>query len=198
MIKFNLDWPRKNLSESLLSSVLQTQRLLIKAPESADYPLWFAVRKNNEKFLKPYEPEWPKDCLSKSFFERRLKRQAEERSAGRGAFFLIHHKVTGNIIGGVNLNNIQMGAAHHATLGYWIDENHQGKGYMRESVHCLIDYSFETLKLRRLNAACLIDNDRSINMLLRLGFEEEGYAKKYLQINGHWQDHRLFGLCCNT
>jgi len=31
-------------------------------------------------------------------------------------------------------------------------------------------------------------------LLKSLGFEEEGYAKKYLQINGAWQDHVLFGL----
>ena len=57
----------------------------------------------------------------------------------------------------------------------------------------VMDYVFHILRLNRLNAACLPDNDRSIKMLLRHGFEEEGYAKNYLQINGIFQDHRLFG-----
>ena len=64
---------------------------------------------------------------------------------------------------------------------------------MFEVAKLAMDYAFEKLNLRRLNAACLPDNHRSAKLLLKLGFEEEGFAKKYLQINGQWQDHRLFG-----
>lgn len=37
-------------------------------------------------------------------------------------------------------------------------------------------------------------NIRSENVLQKLGFEKEGYAKKYLKINGLWQDHILTSL----
>ena len=192
MLKFKTDWRPKSSVNGVLSPVLKGARITLKAPSIKDYKAWHQVRQKNKSFLKTYEPSWPKDCLSNDFFSRRLERQAQERQSGRGAFFLIH--LDNQIIGGLNLNNIQMGAARHATLGYWIDEDHQGQGYMSEAINLMIDYGFNILKLRRLNAACLPDNHRSIKMLLSLGFEEEGYAKKYLQINGHWQDHRLFGL----
>lgn len=129
-------------------------------------------------------------------FERRLQRQEKDREQNRGAYFFLKDRQCNRILGGMNLNNIQMGAMCHASLGYWLDENAQGRGYMQEAIQEIIDYSFGTLGLKRLNAACLPDNERSIKMLLKLNFEEEGYAKNYFEINGRWQDHRLFGLCC--
>jgi len=194
MTKFNLSWPRKSTPTHSLKPNLQGFRVVLKAPCQDDFEQWSLVRSQNQQHLKPFEPEWPKDCLSHDFFIRRLERQDHEQKAGRGLYFLIHDKKTDHILGGLNLNNIQMGAARHASLGYWIDKDYQGQGLMKESIALVIDYAFTHLKLKRLNAACLPHNDRSIHLLKSLKFEEEGYAKKYLQINGEWQDHTLFGL----
>lgn len=187
-------WPLKSIKNTSLKPELMGLKVILKAPCLKDYEEWALVRTKNQQHLKPFEPKWASDCLSRDFFARRLERQDTEHKAGRGCYFLIHHKKSGDIIGGINLNNIQMGAARHADLGYWIDEAYQGKGYMKESVSLVIEYAFNNLKLKRLNAACLPDNTRSINLVKSLGFEEEGFAKQYLQINGQWQDHVLFGL----
>lgn len=37
-------------------------------------------------------------------------------------------------------------------------------------------------------------NRRSGALLARLGFEQEGYARDYLMINGRWEDHVLTAL----
>lgn len=184
-----------SIAEKLLSPCLTTDRLIVQSPAKNDYQDWSKTRQQNEEFLKPFEPEWPKDCLSEKFYSSRLARQVKDRNAGLGAYFFLKLRDTKKIIGGLNLNNIQMGAARHASLGYWLSQDVQGKGYMFEAINEIIGYSFGTIGLKRLNAACLSDNERSIKMLLNLGFEEEGYAKNYFQINGKWQDHRLFGLC---
>jgi len=200
MMTFKKNWRLKKKAINLNSRPnsdtpleLEGQRIILRPSQLSDYPRWKKVRTRNQKFLKPYEPQWAENALSEDFFKRRLELQTQEMNAGRGAFFLIHHKDSHDIIGGVNLNNIQYGAACSASLGYWLDEGSQGFGYMHEATGLVMDYAFNILKLYRLNAACLPDNDRSIKMLLRHGFEEEGYAKNYLQINGMFQDHRLFG-----
>ena len=46
----------------------------------------------------------------------------------------------------------------------------------------------------RLEAACLPRNTASIRLLEKVGFSREGYARKYLCIDGRWQDHVLYGL----
>ncbi|HPF78240.1 MAG TPA: GNAT family N-acetyltransferase [Alphaproteobacteria bacterium] len=196
MTIFKQGWPLNNTSrkQAALKPRLQGFRVLLKAPEEKDYQEWALVRAKNQEFLTPYEPQWAEDCLTNAYFKRRLARQDEEYRAGRGCYFLIHHRRSGDIIGGINLNNIQMGAACFASLGYWIDSDYQGQGYMKEAAALVIDYAFNTLHLKRLNAGSLPHNARSIGLLKSLGFEEEGYAKKYLQINGAWQDHVLFGL----
>lgn len=194
MIKLKPDWRLKKSTLQLVRTRLEGPRVYLTPPVIEDFEEWSLLRAKNKKFLEPYEPTWPKDCLTRNFFERRLERQEVEVSAGRGRYFLIHDKNTHDILGGINLNNIQMGAAHQASLGYWIDEDAQGSGFMQESVFLVIDYAFNVLGLKRLNAACLSDNTRSVTLLLNCCFEEEGFAKAYLQINGTWQDHRLFGL----
>ena len=53
---------------------------------------------------------------------------------------------------------------------------------------------FYILNLDRLNAATLEKNEKSIRLLKSKGFEEEGFARKYIEIEGRRQDHLLFGL----
>ena len=52
----------------------------------------------------------------------------------------------------------------------------------------------EALDLHRVHAAFLPGNTASRRVLEKNGFAEEGFAEKYLQINGRWEDHVLFGL----
>ncbi len=173
---------------------LQGPRLYARPPRVDDARLWAAVRGRDRSFLKPYEPHWPEDCLSPDFFGRRLARQTREWHEDRAYAFLLFGRRDDTLLGGVNINNVCRGAAQYASLGYWLARDQQGHGYMREALTMIVDFGFRKLKLHRFNAACLPDNERSRRLLLRLGFTEEGFAARYVQIDGRWQDHRLFGL----
>jgi [ribosomal protein S5]-alanine N-acetyltransferase len=59
-------------------------------------------------------------------------------------------------------------------------------------VRAVIPFAFTTLRLHRLEAACIPTNAASIRLLEKTGFVREGYAREYLCINGIWQDHLLF------
>lgn len=176
--------------------LLKGARVAARPPALTDWPQWAEVRGRNRDFLKPYEPTWPENCLSRGFFERRLQKQAQDWRLGLGYSFLIFRNDSGALLGGININNVCRGAAQYATLGYWLDEREQGKGYMIEALRLVIGYGFSHLQLHRFNAGCLAGNERSARLLERLGFAEEGFAKKFVQIDGRWQDHRLFGLPC--
>ena len=198
MIKFNKDWLPKKANSVSFAPRLEGARVVLSCPKWEDYAQWSKVRRDNQKYLQPFEPQWADDALTQTFFKRRLMRQSIEMKRGRGAFFLIRHQDNQGeqerIIGGINLNNIQYGAAYFASLGYWLDEESQGNGYMFEATQLVINHAFNRINLDRINAACIPQNTRSANLLLKHGFEEEGFAKKYLQINGQRSDHRLFGL----
>lgn len=173
---------------------LETPRLYLRPALSSDYDQWANLRHAGQEYLREYEPQWPQDALSEAFFERRRARLKQDWIDDRAYGFLIFRKDDDALLGGININNVTRGAACFASIGYWIGEWHQGRGYMKEGAGAAIDFAFESLSLARINAACLPHNVRSKNLLLSLGFVEEGFAKKYIQINGSREDHILFGL----
>ncbi len=63
---------------------------------------------------------------------------------------------------------------------------------MTAAVRAVIPFAFGTLRLHRLEAACIPTNAGSIRLLENTGFVREGYAREYLCINGTWQDHLLY------
>lgn len=188
-------WPRTKIAANPMQRfILQEERVVLRPALETDRDEWLSVRAKNKDYLVPYEPSWPHDALTPAFFDRRHARLQQDWATDATYAFLVFSKDDGAMIGGMNINNVTRGAAQYATLGYWIDEECQGKGLMREAGHAALAFSFDTLRLARMNAACMPHNDRSKNLLLSLGFKEEGFAKSYIQINGERADHVLFGL----
>jgi ribosomal-protein-alanine N-acetyltransferase len=109
--------------------------------------------------------------------------------------YFIFERKTGALVGGCQLSNIRQGAAQSAaSLGYWTGRKFAGKGLMTDAVVALVRYAFERMALHRIEAACLASNAASRRVLTKAGFTAEGTARKYLKINGEWQDHLLFAV----
>jgi ribosomal-protein-alanine N-acetyltransferase len=164
----------------------------LRAPQSGDFADWAALRETSRDFLVPWEPTWPPDDLTRSAFRRRLKRYAEDQRGDLAYAFLIFRSEDNAMVGGLTLANIRRGVAQAGSIGYWIGAPYARKGYMTAAVRALIPYGFTTLRLHRLEAACIPDNTASIRLLEKTGFRREGYARSYLCINGTWQDHLLY------
>ncbi len=188
-------WPLKEKPTCQpYKTCLETTRFLLRPAVTEDYAPWSEVRYRNYQYLKPFEPAWPERSLEKDFFQRRISRLQEDWLFDRAYAFLIFDIESQNLIGGININNVTRGAAQYAALGYWLSEEEQGRGAMTEAAHAVLTYAFKDLHLSRMNAATLEHNVKSRAMLKRLGFCEEGFAKKYIQIDGRRQDHVLYGL----
>jgi len=166
----------------------------LRAPEARDYEEWATLRARSRDFLKPWEPTWPVDDLTRPAFRRRLRRYAEERRLDHSYSFFLFRNETQELLGGITISNVRRSVAQTGTVGYWIGQPHAGRGYMTAAVRALIPYAFGPLRLRRLEAACIPTNTPSIRLLEKVGFSREGYAREYLCIDGVWQDHLLFAL----
>jgi [ribosomal protein S5]-alanine N-acetyltransferase len=164
----------------------------LRPPHSGDFAEWAALRETSRAFLTPWEPTWPPDDLTRGAFRRRLKRYAEDQRGDLAYAFLIFRSDDNAMVGGLTLANIRRGVAQAGSIGYWVGAPFVRKGYMTAAVRALIPYSFATLRLHRLEAACIPDNTASIRLLERTAFKREGYARGYLCINGIWQDHLLY------
>ncbi len=176
--------------------VLLGPRVTLRAPRASDYAAWQKLRRESREFLKPYEPRWSEADLSHRVFTARLRRGREEARAGSDYTFFIFERESGRetLVGGLTLSNVRRRAAQFVTLGYWMGQPFAGRGLMTEAVGVVVPFVFDTLGLHRINAALLPDNTASRRVLEKNGFKEEGFAQSYLQIDGKWRDHVLFGL----
>jgi ribosomal-protein-alanine N-acetyltransferase len=103
--------------------------------------------------------------------------------------FVFRRDAPERVIGNIGLSNFVRGVGDYCTLGYSIDGEHEGQGFMSEALQGTIGYAFGALHFHRIEASYLPENDRSGALLRRLGFEVEGYSPEYLRINGAWRDH---------
>ncbi|MEM9523717.1 MAG: GNAT family protein [Pseudomonadota bacterium] len=171
---------------------IETERLTLRLPLHIDYRPWRSLRQESADFLKPWEPAWADDHLSRKAFTNRV--YWAQRSLGSGTalpLFLIHRRYQ-LLLGAITLDNIRRGPARAGTLGYWIGQPHIRQGYMREAIEAVVHHAFTSLDLSRLEAACLPENAASRGVLEKAGFKYEGVAQSYLQINGRWRNHVLY------
>lgn len=173
---------------------LEHGRIYLRPPRDGDWQAWSDLRRESEDFLRPWEPAWPRDALGRSSFRQRQRHYAEEWRDRTGYSFFIFRLQDDAMLGGISLTNLRRGVAQCGSLGYWVGQPYTRHGHMTEAIQCILPFAFGRLGLHRVEAACLPTNTASRGLLEKCGFREEGFAPKYLKINGVWSDHVLFAI----
>jgi len=161
----------------------------------SDYEAWLAVRARCRDWLVPWEPRSkgaplaPEDAAS---FSARCGMRERERQLGSGFGFGIF--LDGRFAGEITLSSIQRGPFQNGSIGYWIDEELAGSGLIPEAVVVLLQFSFETLRLHRIEVAIIPRNTASRRVTEKLGLRAEGVALGFLEINGEWEDHVRYAM----
>jgi len=174
--------------------LLKSGEVYLRYPQIDDFEMWASLREDSRDFLQQWEPVWPSDDLTRNAYRRRVKRYNQDIRDDRAYPFFVFREDDDELVGGVTVSNIRRGVAQACSLGYWIGRSHARHGYASAAVKALLPFVFDTLKLHRLEAACIPSNEPSKGLLRKSGFTEEGYARQYLKICGKWQDHVLFAM----
>jgi len=148
----------------------------------------------NEVHLKRWSPLMPRSHHSVASWTLRLIEREKEFSDGSSVHFIGLNESQSQVIATCSISNIVRGVFQSCHMGYSVDRSFEGQGRMRELAEHTIEYVFNELKLHRIIANHMPENKRSEALLKRLGFEREGYAKRFLQIDGRWEDHVLNSL----
>lgn len=186
---------RTTLARLKQTAFVEGKSVRLRPPVTADYVQWSKLRGDSREYLTPWEPTWSPDELSRAAFQRRLRRYAQAARDGTGHMFFVFERKSDNLAGGCQLSNIRQGIAQSAaTLGYWMGRNYAGQGLMTDAVVTLVRHAFDRMGFHRVEASCIASNAASRRVLAKAGFTAEGTARKYLKINGEWQDHLLFAI----
>ena len=167
---------------------IETDRLTIRVLESKDKESFFAYRRLPEvclyQFWKP---------LSINEVENFIKKNSTTIPNTKNTWLQLAICLRNDkLIGDMGIHFLEDDA--QVEIGYTLSPGYQGKGYALEAAKAVVDYLFVTLKKHRISASVDPENLKSINLLKKLGFRQEGYFKKSLLIHGEWCDDLIFAL----
>jgi len=174
---------------------LHGRRVVLRTMNEHDYAGWYEVRTRCRDWLLKWEPRSAHSthlAEDQRSFASRCAIRERERQMGTGFGFGIF--LEGRFVGEITLSSIQRGPLQSAFVGYWIDESVAGRGLMPEAVVTLLQYSFESLRLHRIEINIIPRNAASRRVVEKLGIRFEGIAERYLEIDGAWEDHARYAI----
>ena len=102
--------------------------------------------------------------------------------------------VDGAAVGGIGLVLRDDVFRRSAEIGYWLGEEHWGRGIVTEAVRAVTDYAFATFDLCRLFAGVFEWNPASMRVLEKAGYEFEGRMKKAVIKDGETIDELIYAI----
>lgn len=175
---------------------IEGRRVTLRPLVASDFPRWRETRLRCGEWLTQWEPlpspGQPDTVEDPNAFTARCSARLREIQMGTGFGFGLF--VDGVFRGEVNLNTIQRGARQNAYVGYWVDREVAGEGYMPEAVVAVLRFGFEQLGLHRIQISIVPRNAPSLRVVDKIGLRAEGIALGYLQINGVWEDHIRYAI----
>lgn len=171
---------------------IDTERMVLRPPTQGDYQPWCELRQKSAEFLKPWEPSWSTDHLTRKGFVNRVHWARRSIREGTAVPLFLSRRSDACLLGAITLENIRRGPSQSGMIGYWIGVDYARQGYMREALTAMVHYAFEVIDLSRVESACLPENAASRGLLENCGYKYEGVAQSYLQINGRWRNHVLY------
>ncbi len=146
-----------------------------------------AKHANNEKIADNLADRFPHPYTLKDAKEW-IKHCTEE--AQKKTNFTI--EVGGEAAGGIEVKPDKEEKKYTGVLGYWLGEEHWGKGMISEAVNLVTNYAFTELGLERVEASVFEYNPASMRVLEKNGFEKEGVLRKRIFKNNNLVDEYMF------
>jgi [ribosomal protein S5]-alanine N-acetyltransferase len=166
--------------------------LQIRLVEQQDAAGLVALEQRNKTFFQLYTGKREEHFYTYEGQRERIDRAMALAAEDKGYYYVI--LLDKKIIGIVMLTEVTRWNLQSCWIGYFLDKEHNGKGYMTEAVRQVVQAAFDQLHFHRIEAGVMPHNLGSIKVLLKAGFHKEGIAKQNVKINGKWQDHQTLAM----
>ena len=167
-----------------------TQDLDLRLWQQEDAETYFNLIDKNREYLKKWF-SWLDSVKSVEDIKKYIKESTESFENKTSIDFGIFYK--NQSIGSVSANRIDK-FHKKADVGYWLDEEHTGKGIMTSSVKVFTDYLFEELDVNRIEIRVIPENIKSWAIPERLGFTYDGTLRQDKFLNGKFFDNKIYSL----
>ncbi|GGF91224.1 putative ribosomal-protein-alanine acetyltransferase [Paenibacillus albidus] len=172
---------------------MSEQRVYVRFPEDADAEELTAMYKHNREFFEKFSPSNLEVYTEEHQLQMIIKSKAD-RAEDRKYDFMVCHTEDDRIIGNIGLSFVARGPLQSCMIGYSLDQDYNGKGYMTEAVKQVVRYAFVELKFHRIIGEASPRNPGSIRVLENAGFHKEGISRSNVKINGVWEDHQVLAI----
>jgi len=169
--------------------ILTTPRLVLRETAARDVDAVFAME--SDPVAMRYWSKPPMRDVAEA--EAAVERAMALFGARTALRWVMTRPEDDRLIGHVSLFNF-IEQSDRGDLGYGMNRDHWGQGFMSEALNAVVDYAFGPLGLRRLEADIHPDNLASLRSLERLGFRREGLLPERWQVGDEISDSAVFGL----
>lgn len=171
------------------------ERVFLRRPSERDRAAFIDLRRRNRRHLERWEPI-PRgvDAFTDAELNKSFDRELKLRRTKTDERFLICDVHSGTIMGKISISGIYRGPLMECRLGYWIGKEFARRGCMSEAVALAARHAFLTLGLHRVEANMQPHNEASRRVVMRNGFQQEGFSPRYLLIRGRWADHERWAI----
>ncbi len=183
-------WPARTRALRVPAGVVELRPVRLR-----DGAAWSRIRLRDEEHLAPWEPMLPGRWEHRNAVTEWPGRWGALRSMGRaGQALPFSLLVDGEFAGQVVVGNVVREPLLSAYVGYWVGAHVAGGGVATAAVALAVDHCFSRVGLHRIEATVRPENARSLRVLAKLGFREEGLLRRYLEVDGDWRDHVVLAV----
>ncbi len=174
---------------------LETERLYLRSYQVSDAPMYLAAGVRNRVHLARYEADNPLTKITDEVEAVDLIRDfVAEWEKGTAYFWGVFDRQTDDFVA-----QIYIGLTNRALpayeLGYIVDCDHEGRGYVTEAARAALGFVFERLGAYRVSLHCNATNVRSARVAERCGFTLEGRIREDKRApDGRFTDSLCYGL----
>jgi [ribosomal protein S5]-alanine N-acetyltransferase len=168
--------------------VLTGRGVTLREVEKADAPALFAMLSTEEvaRFISP-----PPTTVES--FERFIEWTHRQRAVGVYVSFAVVPDGMTTAIGLFQVRSLEPGFAT-AEWGFALGSPFWGTGAFIEGARLVVDFSFDTIGVHRLEARAAVQNGRGNGALRKIGAVQEGVLRRSFLRNGQYLDQSLWSI----
>ncbi|MDP3150003.1 MAG: GNAT family N-acetyltransferase [Ignavibacteria bacterium] len=168
---------------------LESERILFRKILLSDAEAIYFIRSNDEvmKFMDTNKMESINDA------EKMIRSAEESFNNETGLNWGIVEKRTNSFIGYFGFWRILYEHCR-AEIGYALNPQYWGKGYMNETLETMMKFGLKSMRLHSVEANVNPGNDKSIKLLERAGFKREAYFRENFLFNNTFYDSIIYSL----